>query len=457
MQEHRYINLKNYKDLDNWSVENALLDFNITKWCDLVSVRELLTRNVNRIKVADGKRYKRVKIKLYNRGVVLRDIEEGIKIGTKNQYIVSSGQFIASRIDARNGAFGIVPPELEGAITTGDFWSFDINKQIVNETYLLLVLSSDKFSAFWQSNSSGTTGRKRLQENLFLNSKIPLPSLETQEMLVTKYLEKINKAKEKTKKAVELQKSINNILYDELGIQFDESEKKTTNKISLVNFKDLAFWGVEKHLGLTDFKFCKYDPIKFNIKPELVDNVFRGKSPKYEDGSGTIILNQKCNRWNDIVLEYAKSVSRKWLSTIKEENFTKQNDIIINSTGEGTIGRASMITEKYEGYLIDSHMLIVRLNKERIDPLFFTYQFNSDFIQKQISINKSAQSTKQTELGVDNLKNLSFIIPDCIDEQIRIAKKIHDINCKVSNLSLKASQLTASAKRDFEEAVFSEA
>ena len=43
-----------------------------------------------------------------------------------------------SKIDARNGAFGIVPPEADGAIITGNFWVYDVNPEIANIDYLIL-------------------------------------------------------------------------------------------------------------------------------------------------------------------------------------------------------------------------------------------------------------------------------------------------------------------------------
>ena len=75
--------------------------------------------------VEDDKRYKRITIKTNCGGVFVRDEVLGKDIKTKKQYYVKAGQLAVSKIDARNGAFGIVPPEADGAsrsevkITTG--------------------------------------------------------------------------------------------------------------------------------------------------------------------------------------------------------------------------------------------------------------------------------------------------------------------------------------------------
>ncbi|MGZ4973613.1 MAG: restriction endonuclease subunit S, partial [Limisphaerales bacterium] len=77
-------------------------------------IGDILTRNKKPVVVKDGTTYRQVTIRTNYKGVVLRGSQDGSAILTKNQFAVSAGQFILSRIDARNGAFGIVPEELEG-------------------------------------------------------------------------------------------------------------------------------------------------------------------------------------------------------------------------------------------------------------------------------------------------------------------------------------------------------
>ena len=63
------------------------------------------------------------------------------------------------------------------------------------------------------------------------------------------------------------------------------------------------------------------------------------------------------------------------------------------------------------GLLYDSHILLLRLNKEKIYPRYFVYVFNSKYGQEQVENVKSAKTTKQTELGVENLKKIQIPIP----------------------------------------------
>ena len=61
--------------------------------------------------------YKQVKVRLDHKGIELRKMISGPEIGSK-QYLAKTGQFIISKIDARNRAMGIIPSELNNAIAT---------------------------------------------------------------------------------------------------------------------------------------------------------------------------------------------------------------------------------------------------------------------------------------------------------------------------------------------------
>ena len=170
-----------FSQLYNWSVQ-YLNDSKIrftTKY-PLVQIKEFLTRNKTAIEIQDDVYYKRATIKVRNGGIFLRDTVIGSKIGTKNQFVISKGQFLLSKIDARNGAFGVVPEELDGGIITGNFWTFDVDYSKVNPHYLALLTTTNEFIEFCEQASNGTTNRHYLQEPLFLDIKVTLPSLAEQ-------------------------------------------------------------------------------------------------------------------------------------------------------------------------------------------------------------------------------------------------------------------------------------
>lgn len=151
---------------------------------------------------------------------------------------------------------------------------------------------------------------------------------------------------------------------------------------------------------------------------------FRGKSPKYNRESSVLGINQKCVRWGYIDLQYCKNIENNWYSNLDTFVLTKKNDILINSTGEGTIGRSALVGKKDENYIYDSHVLLFR--SMYCISIYIMEFINSILGQQQIDDLKGAKSTKQTELGVEKLRALFIPIPP-LEEQKEIVKKIESL------------------------------
>lgn len=148
---------------------------------------DFLKRSKIPIDIHDDIEYKRVTIKTKHQGVSVRDTEKGKKIGTKKQFILKGGQFVLSKIDARYGAFGIAPDEVDGSIITGNFWAYDVDFSIINIEWFNQFTNSQDFYNVCERASSGITHRKYLNENFFLNYEIDLPSVEEQLIIVESF------------------------------------------------------------------------------------------------------------------------------------------------------------------------------------------------------------------------------------------------------------------------------
>lgn len=146
--------------------------------------KDFLKRSKIPIEIDDTKKYKRVTIRTKHQGVSVRDYEIGKKIGTKKQFVLKSGQFILSKIDARYGAFGIAPNEVNDAIITGNFWAYDVDFSIINIEWFNNFTNSQRFYDLCERASSGITHRKYLNEKIFLNYEIDLPEIENQDKIL---------------------------------------------------------------------------------------------------------------------------------------------------------------------------------------------------------------------------------------------------------------------------------
>ena len=124
-----------------------------------------------------------------------------------NMFLVKKGDFILSGIDARNGAFGIIPDELNNAIVTNDFWYFEIDEDIISKELFLEITATTWFDDICKRGSDGTTQRIRLQKDKFFNQIARLPNKINQEAILCK-IKLFKQSLEIHKLENELQKNI---------------------------------------------------------------------------------------------------------------------------------------------------------------------------------------------------------------------------------------------------------
>ncbi|TWT41371.1 restriction endonuclease subunit S [Botrimarina hoheduenensis] len=155
-------------------------------WAPQVLIGEVLEKNDDTIDIVADALYREVTVKLWGRGVIERREALGSEMAAARRSIVRSGQFILSRIDARNGATGIVPDGLDGAVVSNDFPTFNAVPDKLLPAYLGWLSKTRGFVDACRRASEGTTNRVRLKEDVFLRQTIPLPPLAEQRRIVAK-------------------------------------------------------------------------------------------------------------------------------------------------------------------------------------------------------------------------------------------------------------------------------
>ena len=151
-----------------------------------VTLGDILKRSEEWIDIRPDKQYPQVTVKLWGKGVVLRNEVNGTEIAADRRFVIRSGQLILSRIDARNGAFGIVPNSLDGAVVSTDFPVFTLDCSRILPKFLDWMSKTRDFVDLCKLASEGTTNRVRLKEERFLAAEISLPSLEEQRRIVAR-------------------------------------------------------------------------------------------------------------------------------------------------------------------------------------------------------------------------------------------------------------------------------
>ena len=181
---------------------------------------------------------------------------------------------------------------------------------------------------------------------------------------------------------------------------------------------------------------CIADEVPFEIpeswewvklKDIIIKEVKRGKSPTYANSGNVLVFAQKCNtKAGNIDLSLAKHLDLKVFTKYPDEEYMQNNDIVVNSTGNGTLGRIGVFrgSDRINDCIIvpDSHVTTIRVNAALIsDYIYYALTYYQPYLEKNCS-----GSTNQTELKPAVIANLFIPVPPYA-EQSRIVKKLSEV------------------------------
>jgi type I restriction enzyme S subunit len=109
------------------------------------------------------------------------------------------------------------------------------------------------------------------------------------------------------------------------------------------------------------------------------------------------------------------------------EYYLQEGDILLNCTGTGTIGRACLVSRRDvdQPKVIDSHVAIIRPNKNVVDPRYLFSWIRSREVQSAIA-GLATGATNQIELSRTAIATLPIPLAP-LNEQIRIADTIDEL------------------------------
>lgn len=211
--------------------------------------------------------------------------------------------------------------------------------------------------------------------------------------------------------------SLKNIKAIPLSVPNDTIQERIADILSALDDKIELNNKINENLerqAMAIFKswFVEYTPFGGTAPKEwrnvILDNitslVTRGIAPKYSDNSDQTVINQKCIRNHMIDLSLArkhtpKAINEKWL---------QYGDLLINSTGTGTLGRTAQVWFEPQNLTVDSHVTIVRPAKENL--IFYIGLWGISNEKEIESLHTG--STGQTELPRERVKAMELLLPD---------------------------------------------
>lgn len=158
----------------------------------------------------------------------------------------------------------------------------------------------------------------------------------------------------------------------------------------------------------------------------------RGISPKYNEKARGIVINQKCIRQTIVSYDEARTQEKKYPAELE----MMESDIVICSTGAGTLGRVGQIFEAKGNVTLDSHVTLIRANEKMgQQSLFWSLKMKQDYL-----MNAGKGSTNQLELSRETIGNCKILMPEQkIAEQAE--KNFVAIHNKMKECSMQIARL----------------
>ncbi|MCX7557384.1 restriction endonuclease subunit S [Xanthomonadaceae bacterium JHOS43] len=407
-----------------------------------VLIGDFLHRIKRPINLEPASRYKLVTVKLYHKGVVLREEKLGADIKSK-MYQVKEGDFILSGIDARNGAFGIVPPELDGAVVTNDFWYFEIDDDVVDKGFFLEITSTHWFDEICRKGSDGTTQRIRLQKDKFFNQIIYLPDLSEQRRFNKKFqaIKASNKtlSSELTHQHTLLKKLRQQILQE--AIQGKLTADWRAQNLDVEPASELLKRIAAEKARLVKDKKIKAQkplpPITDEVKPfELpqgwawcrIDDMLENKRHALKAGpfGSSLTKAMYCSSGYKVygqeqVIKQDPKYGGYYIRQEKYDELSSckvsSGDILISLVG--TIGKLLILPDQIEQGVINPRLIKISLHKS-LNAAYFDKSYSSNIIQQQLKDNASGQTMDVISIKI--LKSVLFPLPPLTEQQAIVAK-----------------------------------
>ncbi len=368
-----------------------------------VALGEVLRKSEESVPLAPNTTYREVTIKLWGKGVVLRREAFGSEIAAPRRSVVRAGQFILSRIDARNGAFGIVPPALDGAVVSNDFPSFKLNTQRIIPEYLGWLSRTENFVDLCKAASEGTTNRVRLKEERFLATSIALPSLEEQQRIVARIEE------------------LESMIEDAWGLRRQATEEAE----ALVASEEFKLWPPSSLLNAPSLQ-------------EVTVFLSRGRQSEQGTSEHYLVKSQhvQMKKYVRTNLTLAAHIAQK----VSPDAKVRDKDILIACSAAGCLGRVAYYRGEPDRVVsTDTHVAIARANPEKILPDYLFAYLSGAQGQIQLRSREKGDWTREkiefrlTELNVADMRKVPVPLP-LLSDQRRIVIYLDSLHSKLNLL-----------------------
>lgn len=438
--------IRRWREIERW-IENGTVEVRLSGY-PLLPLSELLTQRHEAVH-AEGTLGEWQPITIKFSGEVLpRDRTEPFKGAMFAAY---PGDLVFSKIDARNGAVGLIPDTIAKAVVTSEYPVFIPNAEKLRPAYLNYLLRAEYFKADLQNKASGTSGRKRVTPDGFLSLEVPVPSLDEQDALIAGYATDLRRAESLEQEAEAIERAGWQAFEKALGVA--PPPPLPDRPVFVARFKDVERWShdsilrslnqpTETESDITMIPLGQLGKVNYGIQ----------KCPANRPGTHARPYLRVANVQRGVLdLREIKYIN------VPDEEMPKLRlevgDVLLcEGNSPDLVGRGAIWRGEIAECVHQNHVLRVRVDQSRLLPEFVLAVINSGHGQGYFR----SKAKRTTNLASINSKEVAGLpVPDVSIKQQEIL--LSGLNSQVAAANTKrteAATLRQSAWTAFESALF---
>ena len=361
------------------------------------------------------------------------------------------GDLAFSKIDARNGAVGLIPDSIAKAVVTSEYPVFTPKADKLRAAYLNHLLRAEHFKADLQSKASGTSGRKRVTPEGFLSLEVPVPALDEQDALVAAYTAALSRAAQLEQEADATLRAGWQAFETALGVA--PPPPLPDRPVFVARFKDVERWSHDGILrgalgnGATSLE-ASTEPLG-NALLEVRHGCSKGPSKK---STSLRVLKISAVTKGRLALEESKFIADE--PALREQFALKAGDILMCRTN-GTlayVGMSALVEADINDMIFPDKVIRVRPNLDRIEPRFLWRLLQVPAVRSQIEA-AARTAVGNFAIGGKDIKALKVPLP-LRAQQEALAQALGDAVTDAAAKRREATTLRQSAWATFEAALF---
>lgn len=344
--------------------------------------------------------------------------------------VIQPGMFAYNPMRLNIGSIGYLRSDGQPGLVSPDYVVFKCSQGVLPE-FLHYISKGESWKNWCAAAGSGSV-RSRIYFRDLANFSLNLPSIAYQKSAI-RLLGNIEKLIESIEIENQHHDALAQMLFKSWFVDFDPVRAKLEGRLP-DGMDEVTATQFPESLEKSDLGLI---PLGWRVSTlgEETSHLSRGISPKYLDDGGVVVINQKCIR--DFCLDLSKARRHDPEQRKIDGRKLLKGDVLVNSTGVGTLGRIAQVLSLEYPAIVDSHVTFIRSG-----PTLTWNYLGLSMMRRQPEIEAMGEgSTGQTELNRGKLSTLKILVPP-MDVLKRFDKISLPLRERFSANQMKVEELT---------------